>query len=110
VIGSCVYVIFVVSYFVGFWSTTGQTVGNRVMQTRVVAAKGGRLPPRRGLTRMLGMVISIPLLWGFLPILLTPRRRAVCDLMARTVVVFTEPEEPIDDRTAAVGGSPPIRP
>jgi uncharacterized RDD family membrane protein YckC len=100
VIGSCLYVIFVLVYFVGFWTTTGQTVGNRVMQTRIVAANGGNLPPRRGLTRMLGMMISIPLLWGFLPILVTPRRRAVCDLMARTVVIFVAPAEQPNDPPA----------
>ena len=48
VIGSCLYVVLVVAYFVGFWTTTGQTVGNRIMQTRIVAAHGGNLPPRRG--------------------------------------------------------------
>src|SRR5438067_13697392 len=38
VIGGVAYVLWATGYFVGFWSTTGQTPGDRVMQIRVVTA------------------------------------------------------------------------
>jgi uncharacterized RDD family membrane protein YckC len=94
VVGACLYVLFVTGYFIGLWSTTGQTVGNRIMDTRVVPVYGDHLPPRRAVVRLLGVIVSLPLLWGFLPILVTPRRRAVCDVMARTLVVHTAAARP----------------
>jgi hypothetical protein len=57
---------------------------------------------------MLGMVISIPLLWGFLPILVTPRRLAVCDFMARTVVIIVEPQAQLGETAAARLGGPSV--
>ena len=45
--GGTVYVLWTVGYFVAFWSTTGQTPGDRVMRVRVVTSSGGPLKPRR---------------------------------------------------------------
>jgi hypothetical protein len=41
---------------------------------------------RSGHVRLAGMVISLPLFWGYLPILVSARRRAVFDVMARSIV------------------------
>src|SRR5690349_5592684 len=49
VIGGGLYLLWVVGYFVVFWSTTGQTPGNRLLRIRVLPASGGRLLPRRAL-------------------------------------------------------------
>ncbi|MFL5911347.1 MAG: RDD family protein, partial [Gaiellaceae bacterium] len=66
--------------------------GSRVMRIRVVRANGSQLRPRHALARLVGMLVSLPLFWGYLPILVTDRRRGVFDAMAGTVVVTTTPE------------------
>src|SRR3984957_16049463 len=69
VLGGAAYLVWAISYFGVFWTTTGQAPGNRVMQIRVTKADGGRLRPRHALVRLVGMVISLPLFWGYVPIL-----------------------------------------
>ena len=86
-IGGAVFVLWMIGYFVAFWTTTGQTVGNRLMEIRVVREDGSRLRPRHAVMRLFGIVISWPLLIGFLPILYTARRRGVPDWLAGTVVI-----------------------
>ena len=92
VVGGALFVLWVITYFTTFWITTGQTPGSRVMQIRVVRTEGRTLRPRHALVRLVGMLISLPLFWGYLPILVTDRRRGVFDAMAGTVVVTTTPE------------------
>lgn len=87
VIGGVLFVVWVISYFATFWTTTGQTPGSRVMQIRVIRADGTRLRPRHAAVRLAGMVLSLPLFWGYLPILMSARRMGVPDLLAGTVVV-----------------------
>jgi uncharacterized RDD family membrane protein YckC len=90
-VGGVAYVLWTVGYFVTFWSTTGQTPGNRVLRIRVHAASGDRLPPRRALLRFVGIILAtIPLFAGFLPILVDDRRRGLHDMLARTVVLDAE--------------------
>jgi uncharacterized RDD family membrane protein YckC len=87
-IGAAAYVLWTIGYFVGFWSTAGQTPGNRVMQIRVVAVRGERLKPRRAFVRCLGLVLAaLPLFAGYLIILFNPRRRGLQDYIARTLVI-----------------------
>jgi uncharacterized RDD family membrane protein YckC len=85
--GGGLFVAWVIGYFVTFWTTTGETPGNRVMRIRVVRADGARLRPRHAVARLAGIVLSLPLLWGFVPILVTDDRRGLHDLMAGTVVL-----------------------
>lgn len=88
VIGGVVSILWVVGYFVVFWSTTGQTPGARVMQIRVVTAGGGPIKPRRALLRCAGVLLAaIPLFAGFIPILYDDKRRGFQDRLARTLVV-----------------------
>jgi len=88
VIGGVAYVLWAAGYFVGFWSTTGQTPGDRVMQIRVVTTGFERVKPSRGIVRCVGLVLAtIPLFVGYLPILFDGRRRGLADWLARTVVV-----------------------
>jgi uncharacterized RDD family membrane protein YckC len=83
--------VWTVGYFVFFWSSTGQTPGDRVMRIRVIdSRRRGPLGPRRALVRFVGLVLAaIPLLAGFLMMLWDDRRRCLQDRMARTVVVYT---------------------
>jgi uncharacterized RDD family membrane protein YckC len=81
-----------VAYFVGFWTTAGQTPGMRMMRLRVVGGTGEPPGAGRSLVRFVGLVLAIiPLFAGFLPVLVDDRRRALQDFLAGTVVVYDEP-------------------
>jgi uncharacterized RDD family membrane protein YckC len=87
-VGAALYVLWIIGYFVGFWSATGETPGSRIMRFRVMARGGERLKPRRALLRCFGLVLSaLPLFAGYLMILFDSERRALHDRIARTVVV-----------------------
>jgi uncharacterized RDD family membrane protein YckC len=88
-----------VGYFSLFWSTVGQTPGMRLMHLRVLAQRGGaQLSLSRSLVRTAGLALAIiPCFLGFLPALFDPRRRALPDYLAGTVVVYDER----DSRVAA---------
>ena len=95
-IGTVLAVVWTIAYFAFFWSSSGQTPGNRVMQIRVRdAATAGPIPVRRALLRVAGVVLSALLLCtGFLLILVDGRRRALHDRIARTTVVYTPRQRP----------------
>lgn len=87
-IGLGAYVLWLFGYFVAFWSATGQTPGNRVLQIRVVTATGERVRPRRGVVRFVGLALAaLPLFAGYLLILFDRQRRGLQDRLARTVVI-----------------------
>jgi uncharacterized RDD family membrane protein YckC len=82
------WTILVAAYFVLFWSTAGQTPGMRTIRLRFEGPDGR--PPRvgRSLLRFAASVLALaPLALGLLPVLYDRRRRALQDLVARTVVV-----------------------
>jgi uncharacterized RDD family membrane protein YckC len=83
------YVCWSALYFLTFWSTTGQTPGNRLMRIRVCNADSGEvLRPRRSLVRLVGLVLAaIPLFAGFATALFDDRRQGAHDMLAGTVVV-----------------------
>ncbi len=63
------YVLWTATYFVVFWTVSGQTPGSRLMQVRLVSRDGGTVKPVRALVRWIGMnVAMVPLPWGFVPI------------------------------------------
>jgi len=87
-IGCVVYALWTATWFVVFWSTTGQTPGNRAMHIRVCDPSGSTLSPARALLRFGGVLLAaFPLFLGFLPILFDDRRRGLQDFIAHTVVV-----------------------
>lgn len=89
-VGLLVYALWLMGYFVGFWSSTGQTIGGRVMQLRVVPAEdpAGRIKPRRALMRLIGLGLGLLMLGlGELLVLVDDKRRALQDRLARTLVV-----------------------
>ena len=88
ILGGVAYVLWTIAYFVVFWSTTGQTPGSRMMQIRVVHEGGRGVGPRRGVVRVLRMVLAaLPLFAGYALIVFDSRRRGLQDRLARTVVV-----------------------
>jgi uncharacterized RDD family membrane protein YckC len=90
VLGGIIYIVWSVSYFVGFWCATGQTPGARVMQFRVLTPEGKVVGPRRGLIRCFGLLLAaLPLFAGYVLILFDHQRRGLQDRMAGTVVVRT---------------------
>ena len=87
--GGALFIAWSVGYFVTFWSTTGQTPGDRVLQIRVQDEDGRPLHLGRAVLRLLGALLSILLLFvGYLMILVDGRRRALHDRMVGSVVVY----------------------
>jgi uncharacterized RDD family membrane protein YckC len=88
-VGGALFVVWTIGYFVAFWSTTGQTPGNRLMRIRVrQARKDEPLRLRWAFVRLGALFLAaLPLLLGFLPILLNDRRRGLQDVLGRSVVV-----------------------
>lgn len=107
-VGGVVYLIWTVSYFAVFWSTTGQTPGNRVMEIRVVDAEGDEFGFFRGIVRFAGVCLAVlPLLLGLVPILFNERRRGLQDAIANTVVIdASEPAEAASPAGADPRGRP----
>jgi uncharacterized RDD family membrane protein YckC len=88
------WLLLVATYFIGFWSTTGQTPGMRLMRLRVVDAAGAPPSGGRSLVRLVGLALAIiPLFAGVLPALFDDRRRALQDFLARTVVLYDERDD-----------------
>ena len=87
-LGGAAFLVWSVGYFTVFWSTTGQTPGNRLMRLRVCKDDGAVLSPRRALLRFGALVLAaLPLFAGFLTVLVDDRRRGLHDMLAGTVVV-----------------------
>jgi uncharacterized RDD family membrane protein YckC len=88
--GTVVAALWTAGYFVFFWSTTGQTPGDRVMEIRVQGADDGRpLHFARAVLRLLGALLSALILFlGYLLILVDDRRRALHDRLVGSVVVY----------------------
>jgi len=106
-VGGAAFISWSVAYFVVFWSTTGQTPGDRLMQIRVVRAEdSGPLRPRQALVRFGGLLLAaLPLFAGFLTVLVDERRRGVHDMLAGTVVVGVS-EAPRSTRVPPASSSP----
>lgn len=90
-LAGAVYLLWTLTYFLTFWSTTGQTPGARLMQVRVVARDGQKLRPLRAIVRWIALLIAaLPLFAGYALILFDSRRRGLHDRLAGTVVVEVE--------------------
>jgi uncharacterized RDD family membrane protein YckC len=104
VLAACAWALVVGTYFVLFWSTAGQTPGMRAMGLRVLDERGGHPGTLRSALRLIGLALAIiPLGAGFLTVLVDDRRRALQDLLARTVVVYDE--VPADQSRAMAAAS-----
>ena len=104
--GGVAFFAWSIAYFAVFWSTTGQTPGDRLMQIRVCREDGELVRPRQALLRFGAMVLAaLPLFAGFLPVLVDDRRRGVHDMLAGTVVVGVS-AEPRSTRVPRASSSP----
>jgi uncharacterized RDD family membrane protein YckC len=105
-IGAVAAIIFSVAYFAFFWSATGQTPGNRVMRIDVQDADTGEpISGRRALVRVAALALAAVILCiGLLYILVDRQRRALHDLLVRTVVVYSVDEGPALKPIAAPAG------
>jgi uncharacterized RDD family membrane protein YckC len=85
-----------VSYFVFFWSSTGQTPGSRVMSIVVLdSRRRGSLKPRRAFVRFVALWIgAVAMLIGLLMMLADRRGRCFHDRVARTIVVYAPKNAP----------------
>jgi uncharacterized RDD family membrane protein YckC len=92
-LGGLAWFLWSTGYFVVCWATTGQTPGDRLFHIRVCDARDFTpLRPRRAVLRLVFLVLAaIPLFAGFLPILFDDRRRGIHDMVARSVVIGTDP-------------------
>jgi uncharacterized RDD family membrane protein YckC len=88
--GAVLSTLWAAGYFIFFWSTTGQTPGDRAMRIRVRDGSEDRpLTLRRAVVRLVGAVLSALLLFlGYVMILFDPRRRGLHDRMAHSIVVY----------------------
>lgn len=85
--------IFVAWQFVYFgysWAVNGKTFGMALLGIQVVGEDGDPAGPRRGIVRTLAFPLSFLLFGlGFAGVLLGRQRRALHDVIAGTVVVYT---------------------
>src|SRR6266480_5408758 len=58
VAGGVLFVIWTLTYFVVFWTTTGESPGYRAMGLRLMRSNGFSLRPRHALLRLIGMLVS----------------------------------------------------
>jgi uncharacterized RDD family membrane protein YckC len=93
-LGGLAWFVWSTAYFVVCWATTGQTPGDRALRIRVCRADDlGPLTPGRALLRLFYLTLAaLPLLAGFLPILVDNRRRGLHDMLAGSVVIGTDAE------------------
>jgi uncharacterized RDD family membrane protein YckC len=92
-----VWALWLIGYFTFFWSTTGQTPGDRVMRIQVIDRHNrGSLRPMRAALRFGWLILAaIPLFAGILIMLWDDRQRCLQDRLARTIVVhIPEPLPP----------------
>jgi len=88
-IGGAAAIAWGIGYFTFFWSTTGQTPGDRMLSIEVRREHGERLHIGRAFLRVLALPLSvIPFGAGMVLILFDRRRRALHDLLVGTVVVY----------------------
>ena len=89
-------------YLLFFWALVGQTPGMRFLRIRLDA--GGGIGLRRAGRRLLGAVLAaIPLLLGFLGVVLNERRRGWQDRIADTDVLYVREVLPAAPWSAPAG-------
>lgn len=83
--------VFSIFYYIGFWTTDGQTMGMTIVGLKVIRTDGSQLSVGRALLRYIGYIFSASLLSiGFLWVAFDPKRQGWHDKLAGTLVVYTE--------------------
>ena len=83
------YFLFVFAYYVGFESTSGQTLGKKAMSIRVVALDGDLTMGKVAIRTVLRIVDALPVFYllGFILVAVSKQNQRVGDLAAGTIVV-----------------------
>jgi uncharacterized RDD family membrane protein YckC len=85
-----VYLAWLFTYYAYSWAASGRTFGMALLGVRVIAGDGGDAGARRAVIRTLAFPLSFLLLGlGFAGILAGRQRRALHDVIAGTVVVYS---------------------
>jgi uncharacterized RDD family membrane protein YckC len=84
------YAVWAFIYFAHWWGLNGKSPGGGLFGVQVLTEDGGDVSGRRAIGRTLAFPLSFLILClGFLGILLGDRRRALHDVIAGTVVVYS---------------------
>jgi uncharacterized RDD family membrane protein YckC len=84
------YAVWAFIYFAHFWGLNGKTAGGALFGLQVLTDDGRDVSGRRAIGRTLAFPLSFLILGlGFLGILLGDQRRALHDVIAGTVVVYS---------------------
>jgi uncharacterized RDD family membrane protein YckC len=88
VIGYILIIVWTFGYLIYFWSTSGQTIGKKIMGLKVVTVDGGQLTAGKAFVRVIGYAISgIVIYLGFLWIIWDANKQGWHDKIAGTYVV-----------------------
>jgi uncharacterized RDD family membrane protein YckC len=92
---SIITLLFIATYYIFFWTVTGQSPGKGIMGLRILTHRGGKLKLSQAILRYIGYYLSaIPLGLGFFWILIDDRRLAWHDRLANTCVVYAWEAKP----------------
>ncbi len=95
IVYSLITLLFIATYYVFFWTITGQTPGKGIMGLRIVPRRGGKIKLSRAILRYMGYYLSvIPFGLGILWILVDDRRLAWHDRIAGTCVLYSWEAKP----------------
>jgi len=98
-------------YFAHFWGLNGRTAGGALFGLQVLTDDGSDVSGRRAIGRTLAFPLSFLILGlGFLGILLGDQRRALHDVIAGTVVVYSWDARAARLRFLSRSSSPGTRP
>jgi uncharacterized RDD family membrane protein YckC len=87
--GSGLAAIVQIAYFIGFWGTTGQTIGMMPFGLRIVRnVDGGKLTWGNAVLRYIGLIVSfICIFIGVIWVAFDSRKRGWHDMIGGTVVI-----------------------
>jgi uncharacterized RDD family membrane protein YckC len=94
---------FSILYYIGFWTTDGQTMGKTIVGLKVIRTDGTQLSVGRALLRYIGYIVSASLFSiGFLWAAFDPKRQGWHDKLAGTLVVYAETEFTATDKVILI--------
>jgi uncharacterized RDD family membrane protein YckC len=94
---------FSIFYYIGFWTTDGQTMGKTIVGLKVIRTDGTQLSVGRALLRYIGYIVSASLLSiGFLWAAFDLKRQGWHDKLAGTLVVYAETEFTATDKVILI--------